>query len=465
MNQQFYLKDGTAMSVDNAAQYITDLYEKTRGDFLKEKALSLGMNLTQLSTGKGNTVNFTLPNCALMAEAASKRLLSKQYGNANGVHLLQTTGAVTIQDVAISPFNAVVQNIGSNMDTTFELSEYFPETMQTNTQQIATTLVNAISGKVPQQSPNSPFPTRPKRGYERLVFQGWGYAEKVDFNEWDLTSLNAFDNWSDLGVVQRFSFEHITSTVRMYTAIKLLVEEVMRTGQYTYWDQLVNYGVPSENRLLPASGVGGYWSLDGGKTTNPNANPPQDFAYWFSDNTQLGLRAEYVRSVSMTRTTFNMYLNNANTRAVDTLAYNNPELFGKPADYNNRVRTYSPAFGRALFGYDVEIKVSDQRWLPETVEADGTITVENPEYILKDGYIYFGVDTQRFGDTLGHVVFTPNIAKGGVFTPQPGIALGVNDSTVPLAGAVFDPTASAYVKANLGIRIANPQNVFSARVF
>lgn len=456
MSEKFFLKDGTAMSIDNAADHISKLYLYARQDVLRQKAEEMKIPLTQLSKSDNEPEDFK-KNVILLANKARE-----QAGN---VHLLGTTGAVSIQDVAISPFNAVVQDIGSNMDTEFELSEFFPELMQTNSQQIVTTLVNAISGQVPQQVPNSPFPTRPKRGYQRLVFQGAGFAEKVDFDEWDLTSVPSFDNWSDLGVLQRFSFEHITSMVRIYTTFKLLIEQVMRTGQYTYFNDLVNYGIPSGNTLAPVGGSGAYWTLDG-KTPNAAANPMADFAYWFSDNTQLGLRAEYVRKVIMTRKTFNFYLQNANTKAVDTLSFNNPSLFAGGAEsYNNAQRQSAASLGRALFGYNVELVVSDQRWLPETVGANGTITVGNPTYILQDGYIYFGIDTKKFGDSLGSLVFTPNIAKGGIFTPQPGIALGVNDSTLPINGGVFNPTASAYVKANAGVRIANVKNIYMARVF
>lgn len=277
------------------------------------------------------------------------------------------------------------------------------------------------------------------------------YKEAIHYNERDILDLRKLgDNGRNIRGIQ----DYISKSVdrlnrRVETRIELQRWRSLMDGGFTFMGKTISFGIPSTNRLTPTV----LWSLDGGVTANPAANPIQDLRYWVMGG-QANVRKYTFSRLWMNPNTARLILDNPNTRSYLNSYAANPAFGGY--DLNKTLGFLLPGMPM------VEIY---NGWYQEETVIAGRITVGDAQYFLKDGEILFEISNLPGSEKYGEFMQTLHLGGGSIESPAAGKFLIIDDCVgVGTRGGPGNPYIDIIGGVYGGVKLDRPFDVVTAKV-
>ena len=259
-----------------------------------------------------------------------------------------------------------------------------------------------------------------RRQFRTQQFAPGAYKEKIHFGEVEILKLRELgqNDQSKRGIRQHLEENMLVLNNRIETRMEKLRWAAIFQGTYTYDGNVVSFGVPAANNVLPINP----WGLNDGAgnytTANPAATPIQDLRFWLMGG-YTPFRKWKIRSVVMNPNTARMILDNPNVQSLIQTRF---------AADAYKLHTVENLLDFLIPGMpQVEVY---QGWYQDEAMASpsGQITVSDAKYFIPDGSIYF-INDLPGNDVIGDVCMTLNLTNGSIDSPGSGKFLVVEDKT------------------------------------
>lgn len=318
---------------------------------------------------------------------------------------------------------------------------------------IVTTMINDYGGLASDHLIGSDTKRIAGAGYRNQTFSPMFTKEFIQMNEKDITYLRDIfsKDLSKTGVLEYLNTFAMQLDLRMENKIEKLRWDALLYGQVEYFDDVVSYGIPVENRVYPVTAP---WFLQPDNQANPAADPVKDLRYWLSGGVKL-FRKYKIKDIYMNSNTARVFMDNPNTKDYIPSGWMS----------NTNIQSYDiTKIAPFLVTGLPPITVYDGVWMPQTEDNDGQITTGDGVYFIPDGLILFDCDFKdksKLGDfILG--INPVNLMSG---SRSYGKFILIEDCTLSgTRGGLNNPFINIYGGFSGGPRINRSRNVLTADV-
>lgn len=385
---------------------------------------------------------------------------------------VKLTGAVQTQDlikfaggesgsgVQVSNFSTLftylIRQIGSTEDPSWALSEFFPDAMYTSWQ-IALDIMDANIGTLFPRAMQTPVPQVPRLGNKIYTFTPFTWAAEQVFSEEDIFQrFLGSQNIAQNGLIQRLGYAAYNMFVRMFTTKKLLLSQMIFNGSVTWNGVTLSAGIPSANQLVPVGpNWGTYSSGTGLWTINSSAYPLLDIQYALNQYPQLRKYQGLKKKMFLNPNTHMLFFANPNNQNTIQYSMANEKVLN-PEDPFNMKTAIKYFMGSQN---DIEVVVVNDQYIPEANDPFGN-TAGVSTYLFPDSKILFAIDTSSYGGPLGEFAYSIAAQNGGMFNPQVGPYVVMEDCSAPGSrGGVGNPSINVIAGFNGMPKINRPFDI------